>query len=61
MATHHQDLVTDVTILLAVVVEVVDPSGEALPLFLGSIGVELAICGILAVDEAKVVIDLAPS
>lgn len=58
MAAHHQDLVADIAVLLAIVVEVLDPVGEALPWLLGAIGIELAIRGILSVDETKVVVSL---
>lgn len=54
MAAHDQQLVPHAVVDGAVLVEVLDPMGKALPLSLGSIRVEIRVCEIRAVEETEV-------
>jgi limonene-1,2-epoxide hydrolase len=58
VSAKKHDLETDVLTPFAVVVEIVHPLVEALPLRLGSTRIKFVVCGIFPVYQAKVVLGL---
>ena len=54
VAAHEEDLVLDVAIVLAAVVEVVEPVLKPLPLGLLARGVEVLVSGVRPLDQTEV-------
>lgn len=55
MAAKEYDLVPDVFTLATVVIQIMNPFVEALPLRLGTLGIKLVVCGVFSVYQPKVV------
>lgn len=58
MPAEEEDLVTNVVALVTIVVKIMDPFIEALPLRLGTVRIKLVIGGVFPVYQPKVVLSL---
>lgn len=61
MATKEDQLVADIFALVTMMVEIVNPFAEALPLRLGTLRIKLVVCGVFPVYQPKVVLSLLMS